>query len=177
MKVAIVVGHSKHSVGACNKTYNICEYQWNKKFAQDLVKLLSIDYEIVYRESLMKLPSQVNFTEADFVISLHSNAFNTQVGGCETLYYHKSKAGEKLASILQEKVAFTLYNKNRGIRPKTSEDRGGFLLRYTEAPCIIAEPFFIDNDIDFMNAQIYRGTLLAAFKDAIEQITKYIEEK
>ena len=170
MKVAIVVGHSKYSPGACNTTYDACEYQYNAEFAEDLKKLLNIDCVVIYRDTLMTLPSVINQENPDFIISLHCNAYNTVASGCETLYWHKSKHGKIAATILQEKIIFALYNKNRGIKPKTSEDRGGFLLRYTNAPCIIAEPFFIDNDIDFANAQMHRDSLLFAFKEAIKEV-------
>ena len=177
MKVVIVVGHSKHSVGACSKNFNVCEYQWNAEFAEDLAKLLNTECVVIHRDTLMTLPSIVNQEKPDFIVALHCNAYNTAVGGCETLYWHKSKSGKVAAAILQEKITFALYNKNRGIKPKTSEDRGGFLLRYTNAPCLIAEPFFIDNDIDFANAQMHRDSLLFAFKEAIEETINYLKEK
>ena len=40
--------------------------------------------------------------------------------------------------------------KNRGFKSKTVEDRSGYLLKYTKAPCIILEPFFIDNINDLI---------------------------
>lgn len=59
---------------------------------------------------------------------------------------------------------------DRGIKPKTAEDRGGFLLRYTSMPCLIAEPFFIDNDEDLAKANSNRDELVQAYADAITEI-------
>ncbi len=177
MKVALVVGHSRESVGACSKRFNICEHQYNTEFVSDLSKILDVKYVVIHRQSLMTLPNTINKEKPDFIISFHCNAFDTHASGCEMLYYHKSGIGKKCAAILQRKVLLALSNKNRDIKAKTSEDRGGFLLRYTEAPCIIAEPFFIDNDMDFANAQVCRDALLFAVKEAIEEIANYIEKE
>ena len=38
---------------------------------------------------------------------------------------------------------------DRGLKPIKNRDRGAYLLRKTDAPCVIIEPFFIDNDNDF----------------------------
>ncbi len=99
----------------------------------------------------------------DFIISLHCNAYNKQVSGTEVLYYHRSTKGKQAASILQAKLIEALSLPARGIKARTTEDRGGYLLKYTAAPCIISEPFFIDNDDDLKVATEKRDRLVSAY--------------
>jgi N-acetylmuramoyl-L-alanine amidase len=90
------------------------------------------------------------------------------------LYYHSSDAGRTIAEILQRCLVDFLSLPDRGIKPKTSEDRGGYLLRYTNAPCVIAEPFFIDNDHDLARAQEDLYGLAAAYTNAIDEISQIV---
>ncbi len=79
------------------------------------------------------------------------------------LYYHRSTKGKQAASILQAKLIEALSLPARGIKARTTEDRGGYLLKYTAAPCIISEPFFIDNDDDLKVATEKRDRLVSAY--------------
>ncbi|QJA05280.1 N-acetylmuramoyl-L-alanine amidase [Thermosulfurimonas marina] len=90
--------------------------------------------------------------------------------GTEVLYYHRSWKGEKMAQILLDYLVAHLGLPSRGIKPCTSEDRGGYLLRYTKAPCVICEPFFIDNSVDLARAQEDLPGLARAYAQAIEKI-------
>lgn len=148
MKVALVVGHKKNSPGSCNNTCDVCEFGFNDKLVQKIDCLIDerCEIDIVYRDTYKALPDLVNELNPDFVICFHANAFDTHVSGAETLYYYKSKKGKKIAEIFQDRLVNTLKLRDRGIKPKSSEQRGGYMLRYTNAPCIILEPFFIDND-------------------------------
>lgn len=148
MKIAIVIGHKESSGGAYNKKAGINEFTYNEILASYIHT--NINSDIVYRNSYRDLPDEINELNPDYIISLHCNAYNKQVSGTETLYYHSSKRGKQLATLLQEEVVDCLRLNDRGIKPKHSEDRGGYLLRYTNAPCVILEPFFIDNDNDFL---------------------------
>jgi N-acetylmuramoyl-L-alanine amidase len=118
------------------------------------------------------IPQNINTLEPDFIVSLHCNAFNGKVSGTEVLYYHKSERGKKIAETLLNHLVEHLKLPNRGIKPKTTEDRGGYLLCYTNAPCVIAEPFFIDNDDDLARAQEDMDGLVAAYAAAIDQISQ-----
>ena len=60
------------------------------------------------------------------------------------------------------------------MKPKTSKDRGGYLLKYTNAPCVIAESFFIDNDDDLARAQEDLEGLAEAYVRAIDRISTTI---
>jgi len=170
MKCGLIVGHKSNRQGACNKKYNICEYGFNDQLSCDIYDYLKekdsdIGIQIIRRKTYKSLPDDVNNLRVDFCISLHCNAapasHSGRWNGTETLYYHTSKKGKIMAEILQKKLVECLEFRDRGILPRSTEERGGYLLRYTDAPCVIAEPFFIDNN--------------SAYKTVIERYDKLVE--
>ena len=168
---ALVIGHKQDSPGAVNKNSEISEFAFNSRLAlaiEDGIKDVKI--ERVLRQSYGALPYKINALDPDFIISLHCNAFNKKVSGTRVLYYHRSQKGKRLAEILQEKLVAALGLKDGGIKPKTTEDKGGYLLFYTRAPAVIAEPFFIDNDNDLKTATDVRDKLILAYVEAIALI-------
>lgn len=172
MKVALVVGHTKKSPGACNKLYGICEFKFNNWLVTEVAAKIfdRCEVVIVYRDTYKDLPGKINKLNPDFVICFHNNAFNTKVSGSETLYYHKSKKGKKMASIFQKEITSILQLKDRGIKGKSSEERGGYILKYTNAPCIILEPFFIDNDTDYKIVVSKSNALIEACINSVYKI-------
>jgi len=184
MKIAVVVGHQEKSPGAINKDFGVSEFAFNRILAHD-IELNFAKYNksdecgVVYRETTFKeLPDQLNELGMDLIVSLHANAFNGEAFGCEMLYYHKSEKGKKVAQILQDKLLTLFQSNDRGIKPRTTEDRGGYLLRYTKAPCVICEPFFIDENEDYRDAQKHfdSGELTKAYCEAINEAVKYLRE-
>jgi N-acetylmuramoyl-L-alanine amidase len=122
---------------------------FNESLAQKVNYHLSnhgIDCEIVYRNIYTLLPAKVNKTNADIAVSMHCNALNEKPNGTEVLYYKGSQEGAALAISLQRKFIRCLNLKDRGVNPRALIERGGYLLRSTKMPCVIAEPFFIDSD-------------------------------
>lgn len=174
MKVALIVGHKESSPGAGNAKEGINEYVFNNELAHDISDKLGeadIRCEIVYRDEYSKLPFEINLkVKPDFIVSLHCNAFDTMATGTEVLYYHSSSRSKQMAEILQKELVDALKLRDRGIRERHTEDRGGYLLRYTEAPCVICEPFFIDNDTDCRVALEYYDDLVMAYVNGIEKI-------
>ncbi len=183
MKVAVIIGHSETSKGARNSSYDVSEFDFNQKLAHDIEhnfwKLNPEDEIIVvYRENGYKnLPQEINELNPDLIVSLHCNAFDTEASGCEMLYYYKSEKSKEVARLFQNHLVQRLDNRDRGIKSRTVEDRGGYLLRYTKAPCIICEPFFIDNDDDFLRADecFLNGDLTRWFCEAIDLSLKYLK--
>jgi len=170
-KCALVVGHKPGSPGATNKKTGISEFVFNHILAQDICELVTtVRMHIIYRDTYSGLPGKINDAEPDFIVSLHCNSFDTKVSGTETLYYHKSERGEQMAVIMQSHLVSALNLRDRGIVPRDSDGKGGPLLRYTNAPCIIAEPFFIDNDQDLDIAKESRYFLAKGYAKAIEEI-------
>jgi len=174
-KCALVIGHKKNSPGTANVPSGIDEFSYNDALSIEIEKVVEgVEVQRIYRRTYESLPGDINEYEPDFIISLHCNAFNTEASGTETLYYHKSSNSEKMAELLNDKLVEALGLKNRGIKPKSVEDRGGYLLKYTHAPCVIAEPFFMDNEDDFMTANVNRKMLVQAYADSIKEIAEYI---
>ncbi len=172
-KCALVIGHKKSSPGAVNKGSGLTEFAFNEALAFKIESEVSgVDVQKVYRRTYNSLPDDINELEPDFIISLHCNAFNESASGTEVLYYHRSTKGKIMAEILNGHLVSALGLKDRGVKPKTTEDRGGHLLRNTSAPCVIAEPFFIDNDSDLKVVDDNREGLIQAYAAGIEAIAK-----
>ena len=168
---AIVIGHKKTSPGAVNETSATTEFAFNDRLAIEIEeKVNDVIVQRVYRRTYATLPADINELDPDFIVSLHCNAFNKLTSGTEVLYYHKSSNGKKMAEILQSRLVDALGLNDRGTKARTAEDRGGNLLKMTDAPCVITEPFFIDNDDDFAVAMRRRDELASAYADGISAI-------
>jgi N-acetylmuramoyl-L-alanine amidase len=169
---ALVIGHKRQSPGATNEASNLSEFYFNEDLARLIERRpLRSNIQRVYRRTYRSLPNDINELAPIFIVSLHCNAFNKEASGTEVLYYHRSVKGERMADILLRHLVDYLQLPSRGTKPKTAEDRGGYLLRYTHAPCVIAEPFFIDNDEDLAKAQENIEGLAKAYADAIDEIS------
>ncbi len=172
----LVIGHMKSSPGAVNINSDVTEFDFNDNLALRIEnKVNQTEIQKVYRKTYKELPDDINAIAPDFVVSLHCNAFNTKASGTEVLYYHKSETGKKMAEKFLNYLIEHLKLPDRGIKPKSAENRGGYLLRYTKAPCVIAEPFFIDNDSDLSKAQEDIEGLAEAYAKAIESVSKIID--
>jgi len=172
---ALVIGHKKKSPGAINVNKNITEFDFNEDLALRIEKKIEkSQIQRIYRRTYKQLPDDINELEPDFIVSLHCNAFDTKVSGTEVFYYHRSEKGKKMAEILLSHLVDHLKLPNRGIKPKTAEDQGGYLLRYTKKPCVISEPFFIDNDDDLAKAQEDIDGLAETYAKAIDQISEEV---
>jgi len=183
MKCGLVIGHKANRQGACNKKHNICEYKFNNQLVCDVYdhmkeKKSEINIKIIHRRIYKELPDDINKVNPDFFISMHCNAaavgHTGKWNGTETLYYYKSKKSKKVAEIVQKNMLKAYGFKNRGILPRATEDRGGTLLRYTNMPGVIAEPFFIDNDSVYETVMADYDKIVKAYVDSIEAISKVI---
>ncbi len=172
---ALVIGHKKRSPGAVNENENLTEFDFNDDLSLRIEKRVrKTDIQRVYRRTYSELPGDINALEPDFAVSLHCNAYNRKASGTEVLYYHASEKGKRMAEVVLKHLVDYLGLPNRGIKPKTSEDRGRYLLRYTNAPCVIAELFFIDNDSDLAVALRSKDDLAEAYAKAIEEISEIV---
>jgi len=173
---ALVIGHRKSAKGAVSSDKSLTEFDFNAELAKEIkTRVTKTRVHIVYRDNtpqgLSKLPAKINAIGPSFILSLHCNAFNKTATGTETLYYHTSDRGKKLASIVQKQLLNALDLKDRKIRSKKDGDRGASVLKFTHAPCVICEPFFIDNDGDLDIALRRKKTLAAAYARAINNAT------
>jgi len=167
---AIDIGHKRQSPGAANKTTGENEFGFNEVLAMKIEGLArKAIIQRVYRRTYETLPSDINELNPGFTISLHCNAYNGSASGTEVLYYHRSAEGKLLSTIVLKHITSALGLPNRGVKPRFADERGGYQLKYTVAPCVIAEPFFIDNDADLAIAKAKFGALAGAFATAIDE--------
>jgi len=168
--ICLIIGHKQSSPGARDPITGVTEYDFNKKLATDIISRTDLEIQVVYREQYKGLPDKVNSLNPDFSVSLHLNAFNRKARGTEMLYYHTSQLGKEIATTFQFLVVDALGTKDRPLQSKTSEDRGGYLLRYTDHPCIIAETFFIDSELADIECKY--DALVDAYVDGFDLCAK-----
>lgn len=170
---ALVIGHKKARPGAKNIAAEVSEFDFNDRLAGIIEnKVTNAFVQRVYRRTYKTLPDDINELAPTFIISLHCNASLQPASGTEVLYYHRSTKGKQVAGIIQRHLLSQLDLRDRGIKGLSVEDRGGTLLKYTNAPCVIAEPFFIDNDSDLEKAQENVDSLALAYAAAIDEISE-----
>ena len=148
MKTAIVVGHSLKKQGAINDC-GVTEFQYNKKVAQ-FVCFNNPDADIIYRRhGYTNMINEINAVKYDLIVSLHCNAFDKKASGFEILS-SGSDESMKAARIFEKNIYYDLFDEItlRGVKKISEKQRGGPILHWTKAPCILLEPFFIDNDFD-----------------------------
>ena len=150
MKIVIDVGHNRNAPGAANGTYGIDEFTLNNIEAVGLKPLLENDghdVNIFYRDTYETLPKQINALNPDLILSLHHNAAAAaNAEGTEVLHWHTSRLGQILATSLQRNICNALGTRDRGLKPIKHDDRGGYQLGGTKAPCVILEPIFMSTD-------------------------------
>lgn len=181
-KCALVVGHKPDKAGACNKKYRICEFELTNNLVDSIMESLrdsvdpdgGIELIKVLRKRYGDLPFEINNLNPDFIVSFHANAFDEKVSGTETLYCYGSSRGEKVAKTFQRNMVTALELPDRGIIPKREKERGGHLLRYTEAPAVILEPFFIDNDSDFEKFRFKEQLFISAIQKSLFEVADII---
>jgi len=121
--------------------------------------------------SKMENTTLINSLNPDLAISLHCNSANTVATGTEAIYYPGSVKGKKFAELLSKNVSEALGLKNRGAK-EPWHGRGSGLLSRTKAPCVISEPFFIDNNEDLKKAFERKNEYIQAI---VKSINEYFE--
>lgn len=151
--VAIVVGHTMQSQGACSSFGIPCEWEFNKnvsKYLEDIADIYFYNsYARGYTSMVKENAKLLNKHNYKLVIELHYNAASPIANGCEVLYYFASKKGKEYATLASKMISEKFKVKNRGAKPLVkSSDRGFAAVYYTKAPTIMFEPFFGSNQED-----------------------------
>jgi N-acetylmuramoyl-L-alanine amidase len=172
-KCVLVIGHKKGSPGAVNEKSRMSEFEFNEKLASFIEKKVkNTKTQKFFRRGYETLPGDINAMNPDFVVSLHCSVSDGLKSGTEVLHHYRSENSRVLAEILQVELVDYLKLPDRGTQAKTVEDEGGFLLRYSKAPCVIAKPFFIDNDKDLSRAMEDLEGLAEAYAAALDEFSK-----
>jgi N-acetylmuramoyl-L-alanine amidase len=83
---------------------------------------------------------RANQLDADVFLSIHLNAHEEGTAdGSSTFYYRTSRAGERLAELIQQQVV------ELGVRDCRAHPRSYAVLRETRMPAVLIEPCFITN--------------------------------
>lgn len=146
MKVFINPGHDINlDSGAVNPVYGTRECDVARNAGKMLAQYLEIagcDVYVLQDDNLSYVCENSNRWGADIFVSLHCNAFNTQVRGTETLY--KSFNGQRLANDIQSQIIRSINTVDRGV--KIRDDL--WVLNGTDATAVLVEMAFIDNEED-----------------------------
>ena len=195
-KVLIDVGHggSKTSAsgkkiidyGAVNSKTGMNEFMWNKDFVENYLlselKKAGIKNQIVFRDTgITKLVQDLNKAAGkdDIILSFHLNS-DVKASGTETLYWHTSEKGKKLATLIQQNLVGVLGLPDRGIKirrkPLNDADalnqRGWTMFRDTKVPFVMLESFFITNDGNLKRGNEKKAELAKAVVTAIKEYIK-----
>jgi len=169
MKAGILIGHTPDETGAGNRPQQINEWHFNATLARAVAHRVASPVVIITRDrpnDWHGLPAKVNEAGPDFVVSMHANAYKGAAKGSETLYWPTSEEGKFFAESLVQNFVEVLKGPNRGARARR-EGRGSRLLKETAMPTVIAEPFFIDDELT--KAQKHFCGLAEAYASAISE--------
>ena len=170
-RIAVVIGHDKTSPGFYSKFLKTSEYIYNSEVATHLSKIADIYKRPIgggYKTKMKKLAAKLNPKNYDLVIELHFNAYdgisNKKGHGVETVSYPGSKSlefGDAYCKAISKNYGVF----NRGAKVHYKGDRGWPFLSLMNAPAIIVEPFFGDEDeaLKFSAPAKYAGILTELF--------------
>lgn len=156
-KVAIVVGHTEDSQGACSPHNISCEWEFMFGVATELCVMRELGdiylydtYKNGYGNMVAKHAKTINQKDYDLILELHYNAATPSAQGAEVLYHHKDTENWDEVTIGKNLLAKmeALGFRNRGVKHLTAKDRGYAAVYLPKGNCLIFEPFFGSNEDD-----------------------------
>ena len=169
LKIALIRGHGSEDSGAVGNGTSEVEYNtWVMEYVK---KNTTRNVQLFYGEKSMDAVIKSSLWNPDISIQMHLNSYNGEAKGCEVLVVK----GDTKSYPLAEKFAkeFTSrFNRvlrrpeNKGKKILESSDRGVASLKASRGIKILVEPFFIDNQNDFVAKEDYAKFLL----DFIEKL-------
>ena len=195
-KVLIDVGHGGtkttssgkkyRDYGAVNEKSKVDEFTWNHDFVMRYIipelNASGIANKVVLRSTnITKLVTDLNKEAGkdDIILSFHLNS-DIKASGTETLYWHTSEKGKKLAGLIQKGLVGVLGLPDRGIKirrkPLDNADslnqRGWTMFKDTKVPFVMLESFFITNDEDLKRGNEKKAELAKAVVSVIKEYIK-----
>lgn len=184
LRIAIDNGHGYNTAGKRTPIMLdgrvIREWEFNHPTAKRLQKiLLDRGHEVLMvsdtREDTGRAirVRQANQWNADVFVSIHYNAHMSiwgTHGGIETLYYHTSNEGKKLAEDVQNKLIEATGLRNRGAKPRSNLQ----VLNDTKMLAILTECGFMDNikEAGLMLDPAHQENCAKAIADGLEKYFK-----
>lgn len=176
--VAICVGHSRSGDKGAVSVDGFSEWAFNQPLAQRVCELVEqAGYPVVlvdryegasYSSAMLWLVKHLKDLKVDVAVELHFNSAGPLATGYEFLHWFTSPKGVSLGHKMLRALAKSFPDqRNRGLKPINSADRGGLFLRKTHCPALICEPFFGSNakDVTYFAAQ--REELARAYADGL----------
>jgi len=155
MRLAVVIGHNARSRGAVRKDTGETEYEWNGRLAK-IMEDLACEYHLTlkvfrrtagagYYKQIRQVYAATDGWGADASIELHFNSSaNPKSTGVEMLSSGSTRS-LALAAAVQGQMVDVLGLRDRGVKIRTAQQRGGPSLHWGRAPAILGEPFFGSN--------------------------------
>ena len=113
-----------------------------------LPNILSSDAQVILRlVTILAATHLANKVDADYLISVHNNAyFTNEVYGSEILYDEKDKSGKSkaLAADMLQGVTDVLKSRYRGL----NEGSKIYVIHHTRMPSVLMEVGYLTNDKD-----------------------------
>ena len=117
--------------------------------AASYLNAAGVETELMQSDSLAKICSCANRSNADIFVSIHANAaVSEEAHGTETWACRGSNLGGKLAACIQGQIVDALKTANRGVKIATPGVNGLFVLTNTDMPAVLIELAFITNPED-----------------------------
>jgi N-acetylmuramoyl-L-alanine amidase len=156
-RLAILIGHNDVAKGAFSPHLLVSEWDYNQRVAREMQAAASefgLEPRVFFRDrnrrgyatEIAIAYAAIDAWDPAAIMELHFNAGGGT--GTETLYWHSSRNGKKLADAVREAILGELDMRDRGSRARRSGDRGSTSLRVSAHPTILTEPFFGDSDSD-----------------------------
>lgn len=157
-RLAIVVGHNSASQGAVRGDTGESEFAWNGRLARR-IEALGAEYDLEvrvffrtpgggYKTEIHRVYDEVDRWKADASIELHFNAAGSAAAeGTETLS-SGTALSLRLAESVQREMVVALGTRDRGIKTRAAQERGGQSLIAGRAPAILVEPYFGSSPLD-----------------------------
>lgn len=131
--------------GAVNKNLGIRECDVALSVSNKVafyLRRVGLPVVVMQNDSLKEIVDEANIYGDSLFISIHCNAANGQARGTETFVSpHASHTSVLLADKIQDQIVNNLGTLNRGVKYENY-----YVLRYTDAPAVLVELEFIDND-------------------------------
>ena len=158
--VLLIVGHQPWAKGAANMggpdpSDDVYEYDFNLPLVQAVeagLGFLGVNAQMdVYTRGGGNVSRWSG--KSRLLVEFHCNAFNGKASGTEVLFAAGSAPGRRAALAVQAELVAELGLPDRGVKSRTRNNRGGYLLHGVAQPAIIPEPFFIDRTADLRRAE------------------------
>lgn len=172
-KVAIIVGHGNGDGGAESKDGKRNEFEYNSIVAEHIEKsqLHGKNSKVFYRgkTGILGVALEAVTWMPDLSIELHLNSFNGIAKGCEVLVLKGDNESAEIGKSFTKSFCSKfnrVARRDEGINWINGSDRGGASLKAVSPikRSVLVEPFFIDNDSEYIAPSVYAEWLCTWLK-------------